>query len=485
MLPINRLRTDEVATGLSLYLHIPFCKTRCSYCDFNTYTNLSFLYGRYANALGSEIERTLAQVAAGTYNPLQPLPLVSEPVKNLVPISTIFFGGGTPSLLPPILLEKVMQAIRRQGQILPDAEITAEANPGTLSLEKLRALRNMGINRLSFGVQTFDDALLRSLGRTHNAAEAVEAFHQARRAGFDNMNLDFIYGLPGQTLKGWRATLERAISLQPEHLSLYALTIEENTAMGRALTRGAIPSPDDDLLADMYLLAIELLGAAGYTQYEISNWALNKYEVGSIKSEKSNKYQVTSNNSEFGSMKSESLTNNPNSIVNRQSSIVNPGNSQLATSYRQPTTDNPSPPLACQHNLVYWRNQPYIGFGPGAHSSFGGYRYAVLNSPQEYIERLKQGESVIMLDEAEPTTSELNLADSVILALRLNEGLELAKIEREFGKTLDELFPGVVETLTRFELLEKFEGANGEARLGLTVRGRLLSNEVFIRFLPD
>lgn len=416
--------SEETGPGLSLYLHIPFCKTRCSYCDFNTYTNLGHLYGRYANSLSTEIERTLAAVAAGAYDPLKPLPRLAEVSTRHLPISTVFLGGGTPSLLPPVLLEKVMQTISRQGNITPETEITAEANPGTLSLEKLRALRSMGINRISFGVQTFDDALLRSLGRTHNGAGAVEAYDMARRAGFDNLNLDFIYGLPGQSLAAWRSSLERAISLRPEHLSLYALTIEENTAMGRALARGAISPLDDDLLADMYLLALELLDKAGYKQYEISNWALpDKSQTGNL--------------------------------------------------------------MACRHNLVYWRNQPYLGFGPGAHSAFAGYRYAMLKDPQQYIQRLNRGESVIELDEAEVITPELKLADTVILALRLNEGLELARIEREFGLPITELFPGVVENFIQHGLLEEFQGESGEARLRLTVRGRLLSNELFIRFLPD
>jgi oxygen-independent coproporphyrinogen-3 oxidase len=427
--PVLNQKQNDSTQGLSLYLHIPFCKTRCSYCDFNTYTNLGHLFGRYTGALCSEIERTLTAVAGGVYNPLAPLPLTSEPEISSQPVYSIFLGGGTPSLLPPVLLEKLMKAITRHSSITSQTEITAEANPGTLSLEKLRALRDMGLNRLSFGVQTFDDNLLRSLGRTHNAAGAVEAYEQARRAGFDNLNLDFIYGLPEQTLAAWRATLERAISLRPEHLSLYALTIEENTNMGRALARGQLQPPDDDLMADMYLLALELLDKAGYIQYEISNWALP---------EKSQ-------------------------------------NSALSTRDLK----------ACRHNLVYWRNQPYLGFGPGAHSSFGGYRYAVLSSPQEYIARLNRGESVIEIAEAEEITPELKLADTVILALRLNEGLELARIEREFGQPLDRFFPGIVENLLEWGLVEEFRGEAQEPRLRLTLRGRLLSNEVFIRFLPE
>jgi oxygen-independent coproporphyrinogen-3 oxidase len=409
--------------GLSLYIHIPFCQTRCSYCDFNTYTNLSHLYGRYTRALRTEIEATLVAVQQGTYNPLVPLAplpdtLVAETAK--VPLNTIFLGGGTPSLLPTAELAKIFKAIQNWAIISSQTEVTLEANPGTLSLEKLEALRSLGINRLSFGVQAFDDAMLRGLGRTHDSAGAVRAVELARQAGFDNLNLDFIYGLPGQDLATWRKTLEQALALRPEHFSLYALTLETNTSMGRAVESGKLSLPEEDLAADMYLLALDMLGQAGYIQYEISNWA------------------------------------------------------------RDDVSQH-----ACRHNLVYWHTQPYIGFGPGAHSFFNNWRYAVLRDPQEYITKLRQGASVIVTDEAEQMEQGLQLADTVILALRLNEGLDLDQVEREFGRSLHELFPGVVARFLEYGLLEQFVGSHGEARLRLTVRGRLLSNEVFIRFLPE
>ncbi len=420
---------QQAAEGLSFYLHIPFCKTRCTYCDFNTYTNLGHLQGRYALALAQEVERTLASIAAGVYHPLSPLPTLDElgPTASAGPVRTIFFGGGTPSLLPSSFLGRSLEAIARRSSLGREAEITVEANPGTLSLDKLRGLREIGVNRLSFGVQVFDDPLLKLLGRTHTGAEAVEALEMARRAGFDNVNLDFIYGLPGQTLASWRATLERALSIGPAHLSLYALGIEEGTMLSRQVEGGRINPPDGDAMADMYELAQDLLEQAGYIQYEISNWA--KRSAG-------DETRLT-------------------------------------------------PRLACQHNLVYWRNQSYLGCGPGAHSSFASWRYPVLKDPEAYIRQLRSGQSVIVAEEAEPITTALALADSVILALRLNEGLELARIERDFGQPLTQLFPGIVERFTAIGLLETFDGLRGEARLRLTRRGRLLSNEVFIRFLPD
>ena len=424
-----KLAQAQTASGLGIYLHIPFCKTRCSYCDFNTYTNLAHLHGRYAQALAQEVERSLASIAKGTYHPLAPLPTLAElgDTPSVGPVKTIFFGGGTPSLLPPSFLGRTLEAIARRADLRPATEITVEANPGTLSVDKLRGLREIGVNRLSFGVQTFDDTLLKSLGRTHTGAEAVEALEMARRTGFDNVNLDFIYGLPGQTLLTWRATLERAIAIRPAHLSLYGLTIEEGTPLYRQVESGKLTALEGDALADMYELAQELMDRAGYVQYEISNWALRS-----------------------------------------------PGD-----------LPNQTPRLACQHNLIYWRNEPYLGCGPGAHSALAGWRFSVLKDPDDYIRRLRTGESVIVAEEAEPITPALKLADTVILALRLNEGLDLDQLEVQFGQSLDQLYPGKVKNLEELGLLESFEGLNHEKRLRLTAHGRLLSNEVFIRFLPD
>jgi len=404
--------------GLSLYLHIPFCRTHCTYCDFNIYTNLSFLFDSYTKSLADEITRTMAAIAEGRYNPLAPLPLLvpeTNPTRQPLEIETIFIGGGTPSLLPPMLLERILKAITRFATIKPGAEITLEANPGTLPLENLRTIKSLGINRLSYGVQTFEDAALKKLGRSHDSRVALESFELARRAGFDNLSLDFMYGLPGQTLESWGKSLEVALSLQPEHISMYGLIVEENTSLGRGVTAGKIQIPDEDNFADMYLLGLEKLAAAGFQQYEISNFA--------------------------------------------------------------------QPGFSSRHNLVYWHNESYIGLGVGAHSSYGGYRYAVLKQPQEYIKRLRQGQSVIDLTEAEPITPALKLADSVILALRLNEGLRLSRIEQEFGKSLEELYPGVVAKMLGWDLVEELDEGQDKI-LRLTVRGRLLSNNVFMEFLP-
>jgi len=245
---------------VSLYLHIPICHTRCHYCDFNTYAGILPLREPYVRALLTEIELagTLAQHADGT-------PRRSR---------TLFFGGGTPSLLSVAQITRVIDACRRAFAVDEDAEISLEANPGTLSLEQLSGLRDSGVNRLSLGAQSFDAELLKVLGRIHSPEEITQAVHNARRAGFTSINLDFMFGLPDQTMRHWRETLDEALALRPEHLSLYSLIIEEGTPFYTWAHEGRITPGDEDVCADMYEYADERLQAEGYENYEISNWAL-------------------------------------------------------------------------------------------------------------------------------------------------------------------------------------------------------------------
>jgi len=239
---------------LSLYVHIPFCELKCSYCDFNSYAGLEELMAPYVEALAVEA-RLWSR-------------LLGRP-----PVGTLFLGGGTPSLLPLPMLGRLLEALRDAFPFRPDCETTLEANPGTVDAEYLRGLVALGVDRLSLGVQSFHDDELRALDRLHSASEAEEAYRQARRAGFRSVNLDLIYGLPGQPLERWQATLERAIALGPDHLSLYALTVEEGTKLAHDVARGVAPAPDPDVQADMYEWSSERLAAAGYEHYEISNWA--------------------------------------------------------------------------------------------------------------------------------------------------------------------------------------------------------------------
>jgi|FLYN01.1.fsa_nt_gi oxygen-independent coproporphyrinogen-3 oxidase len=239
---------------LSLYLHIPFCRTKCTYCAFNTYVNLEALIEPFVRALIREVE------IVGTGNP------------GYV-IGTIYFGGGTPSLLKPEQIARILAVIHSCFIVSNDAEISLEANPNDLDYSYLKALRQLGINRLSIGMQTANANELALFARRHDNDTVMRAVSSARRAGFDNLNLDLIYGFPHQTLESWDASLRQLLALQPEHISLYALGLEDGTPMAVWVSRGRLPTPDDDLTADMYERAADMLAAAGYEQYEISNWS--------------------------------------------------------------------------------------------------------------------------------------------------------------------------------------------------------------------
>ncbi len=247
-------------TPLSLYFHIPFCTHRCAYCDFNTYAGQEDAIPAYVDALCAEIN--FIGTAAKSYS-----------YTNKV--HTIFFGGGTPSLLSPKQFEIIFKAIRANFSLTEDAEISIEANPGTVSLDSLQALRRIGINRISFGVQSANTEELHMLERAHNFFQVIDAVSFARKAGFDDLNLDLIYGLPEQTLRTWQTTLQRIVDLNPEHISAYALTLEHGTPFGKWSSRGILPLPDPDLAAEMYEYAEEFLAGHGFVQYEISNWAKN------------------------------------------------------------------------------------------------------------------------------------------------------------------------------------------------------------------
>ena len=244
-----------------VYLHIPFCKSRCSYCDFATdvYRDANSV-GRYVNALVAEISAN-APPEGGTQN-----------------IDTIYFGGGTPSLLTPRQVERILSAVKDRFSVDANCEITMEMNPATVTPESLREYGRLGVNRASFGVQTFNDRALKLLSRGHNANDARETFRMLREAGFENISFDLIAGLPGQTLDDWNRNLDEAIRMSPEHLSLYLLEIHEGTPLAEQVRSGRQPRPDEDLAARMYEMMCERLTTAGYKQYEISNFARAGFE---------------------------------------------------------------------------------------------------------------------------------------------------------------------------------------------------------------
>ena len=240
-----------------VYLHIPFCKSRCSYCDFATdvYQNAESVQ-RYVEALCREIE---------TFN-------------DPLPVDTVYFGGGTPSLLEPKQVEQILETVKENFFVDPGSEITMEMNPATVTPDSLKAYRSLGVNRASFGVQTFDDTELKRLARGHNAQDARDTFQMLRNAGFENISFDLIAGLPRQTLADWERNLDEAISMRPEHLSLYLLEIHEGTPLAEQVRSGRQPRPDEDAAAEMYELMLDKTAAGGYQQYEISNFAQAGFE---------------------------------------------------------------------------------------------------------------------------------------------------------------------------------------------------------------
>jgi oxygen-independent coproporphyrinogen III oxidase len=403
-----------------LYIHIPFCQRRCSYCDFNTYANLEDRIEAYVAALCAELHAYAAEHAAVERSapPLSSLPLTRASLRP-----TIFLGGGTPTMLSLRQMERVLAAA---AEIVPleQAEVTTEANPGTVIDEAyLRGLRSLGINRISFGVQSLHDPTLRVLGRIHSADEAIMTYQQARRAGFDRINLDFIFGLPGQTAEQWAWTLDQLAPLDAEHISLYSLILEQGTPLHQQVTRGSITVPDDDATAVMYELAMEKLAALGYLQYEISNWAKD-------------------------------------------------GNGA------QQHTPEQLPSGACHHNVAYWLNADYIGCGAGAHGHIYPRRWHDMLGVDEYIRAVRQ-ERLPIAETIDLSPADL-VSETMMMGLRLNSGVSFAHFADRCGHELLEVYPDELRHLLELGLIE--QNAIG---IRLTERGRMLGNEVFLRFLRD
>jgi len=390
----------------SIYLHIPFCKHRCAYCDFNTYAGQESLIPDYVDALIHEIN-TIGRQSAGLSD-------------DRISVHTVFFGGGTPSLLSGPQLTSILNALRAAFTFRPEVETTLEANPGTTSLDFLHQIRAAGFNRLSFGVQSANPEELHMLERAHDFFDVIRSIKWARQAGFVNLNLDLIFGLPEQTLERWQNTVQRIVDLHPEHISVYALTLEHGTPFGRWSSRGLLPLPDPDLAADMYEWAGEYLATNGYLQYEISNWAGND-------------------------------------------------------SY-----------WMCRHNLQYWRGFSYLGFGAGAHGYASGLRYSNVLRIKTYIERLVDSRVSDLPFPLSPAvvnhhnlTRRDDMGEFMMTGLRLTrEGISSIEFESRFGTRLEDVYGREVEELTRLGLIER-----DVARLRLTPRGRLLGNQVFMKFV--
>jgi coproporphyrinogen III oxidase-like Fe-S oxidoreductase len=413
--------------SFGVYVHVPFCLTRCHYCDFVTYTGMEGLRRPYAAALGAE-----AAMAAAALGPEPPL------------VTSVFVGGGTPTLLPPGDLARVLARLRELLPFAPGAEVTVEANPETVDAAMADGLAGAGVTRVSMGAQSFDGRVLAALGRVHDAARVGAAVDTLRAAGVPALNLDLIYGGPGEDAGSWSATLEAAVALGPEHLSAYALTIEPATKFGRLVAAGRMAEPDEDDLADRYATACATLAAAGYRHYEVSNWATDApaWEGG-----------------EPGG-------------IDRAAAGVGPPEGERS----RPEGEGPAvvhrpraPTHASRHNLTYWRRGRYLGLGAGAHEFDGTTRRWNVDGVPAYLRAVRDGRR--------PTGGEERLdpdqARFEALALRL--------------RTVDGLGPGEAEALA----VDPDGAAAGELRnagllapgpgLRLTEQGMFLHGEVVAR----
>ena len=411
----------------SIYIHIPFCTHRCAYCDFNTYAGQETLIPAYVDALCKEIKYVGLRLPSPPVDRGALGASVGEAGRK---VHTIFFGGGTPSLLSPKQFELVLRSIRDNYILTEDAEITLEANPGTCSSAQLLDLHSLGINRISYGVQSANTEELRLLERIHDFFDVIEAVASARKAGFRNLNLDLIYGLPEQTLQTWQTTVKRILDLHPEHISAYALTLEHGTPFGRWASKGLLPLPDPDLAAEMYGWLSEILEANGYIQYEISNWAKLKDEGGRQKDDSS---------------------------------------------------------FQCRHNLQYWRGLPYLAFGAGAHGYANGYRYSNVLRIKTYIEQITNYQLSNYSFPFTPATVnhhkqslEDDMSEFMMTGLRLTrEGVSEDEFQARFDQSLLNVYGDEIKELLNLGLLEQWT----DTRIRITQRGRLLGNQVFMRFV--
>jgi oxygen-independent coproporphyrinogen-3 oxidase len=384
----RRLIPNPQSSIPGLYVHVPFCSSICNYCNFNRGLFDEVLKTRFVEALLREIQAGARALA-------------------LAP-DTLYFGGGTPSLLTPAEVRSIIDAGRRSLGLTASAEITLEANPESVTALTLEQFRAAGVNRLSFGIQSFRDEELKRLGRLHSAERAVQAVQMARAAGFDNVSIDLMMWLPGQDVAQWLASVDAAIRVNADHLSLYILEVYPHLPLKQEIDRHGWTQPSDDAAAEMYESAMARLDAAGYEQYEISNVCL----------------------------------------AGRES----------------------------RHNVKYWTDGEWLGFGPGAHSTWGGVRWRNLASTEDYAQRIARGESAVV--DRQALTNDERLGDALFTGLRLNHGVDLDLVGRRYG----------VDAWSRFgERLAPFLEAGilirQDTRLRLTRPGMLLANEVMSVFV--
>ncbi|THG28766.1 coproporphyrinogen-III oxidase family protein [Naasia lichenicola] len=411
--PADGRLPDQVIEGaaerdLGIYLHVPFCRVRCGYCDFNTYTGDELRGERRSDYAG--------QAAAEVAFAADVLHESGLPDRRA---ATVFFGGGTPTMLPASDLIGMLGAVRDRFGLALGAEVTTEANPDSVDERYLEELAEAGFTRVSFGMQSAVPHVLATLDRTHDPDRIPLVVEWARQAGLA-VSLDLIYGTPGESLDDWRRSLETAIAQRPDHLSAYALIVEEGTALARRIRSGELAAPDDDLQADMYELADELLGAAAYGWYEVSNWARAEDPVATA---------------EAGMLPSSSPRTPDSRFVSR-------------------------------HNLAYWRGADWWGIGPGAHSHVGGVRWWNAKHPAAYAERIRAGVSpAVGRETLDASTREL---ERILLESRTRAGLRVASLAPDARRA--------VAGLIADELIDPAAAFVG--RVTLTRRGRLLADDV-------
>lgn len=413
---------NSLGTNLSIFIPIPFCQHKCSYCDLNAYAGLNHLMPAYTTALAKEIG------------------LIGQGIEEKV--HSLYFGGGTPSLMPLERLTEIFAAIRESFILTDDCEISLEANPDSVDAAYLDGLQTLSVNRLSIGAQSAQPGELALFQRTHTFEHVVEAVRLARGAGFANISLDLIYGVPGQTMASWQDTTRRSLALDADHFSIYALSLDFGTPLRAWVQRGLLPEPDSDLAADMYEWADEELARAGFVQYEISSWAR----------------QIPRHSLQD--------THEPQ--------LPNPNNQLLITNF------------ACRHNLQYWRNLPYLGLGAGAHGCFGGYRYSNVASPTAYIRRMDAtaGEPKPFpfspaLADSIPVDAKTEMDETMLTGLRLvGEGVKREVFQRRFGVAVEDVYAKEIREMKERGLVElDLDGVR------LTKGGRLVANWVFEKFV--
>lgn len=371
------------------YLHIPFCEHICHYCDFNKV----FLKGQPVDAYLEALEKEMIMM------------LHANPVSQL---QTVFVGGGTPTSLNERQLIRFCESINRHLPKAANAEFTFEANPGDLTREKLQILKEAGVNRISLGVQSFNDELLEKIGRIHRARDVYQTVEEAKKLGFENISIDLMFSLPTQTIADFQETLTAAFLLDIPHFSAYSLIIEPKTVFYNLMKKGKLPSPGEDIEAQMYELLMEEMGNDGFEQYEISNFAKPGYES--------------------------------------------------------------------RHNLTYWNNEFYYGFGAGAHGYINGYRQSNIGPVKKYIDCLNSGLEPVL--EKHKVTLAEQMEEEMFLGLRKTNGVSISRFISKFAHNPLRLFHSEIDELAAKQWIEVKND-----NIYLTKQGRLLGNEVFQAFL--